>query len=161
MKKIILLLCFVPFIGFAQELPKDENGKITYKEVIEVNGKTSSEIYLKSLEWFALKYNSANNLIQLKDDINNKIIGKGQFSISYYSRNPTIDHTIVVETKDAKARVTIMGLYYKDVQNDQFYLETFPFGWGGKKKLYNTVNQNILEIINDLKIFLNKSNNDW
>ncbi|WP_298119290.1 DUF4468 domain-containing protein [Flavobacterium sp.] len=161
MKKLFLVLLVAAYNSFAQELPTNADGKITFEEVIEVPNKNALDLYKKSLEWFAIKYNSANDVIQLKDEDLKKIIGKGTQSIPYYMRSPKISHLITVEAKENKVRITLTDLAYED-SSDSFQLENFPKGWFGKKKLFNTVKDKTLFIIADYKKYmLNDANSKW
>lgn len=161
MKKLILFLIF-PIFMFSQELPKDSSGVITYQEVIELQNLTGKQIYSKALEWFALRYNSANDVIQLKDENNLKVIGKGSYKIDYYSRNPNIYHTIIIESKDNKVKITLTNLVYDDGKSDgNFALEKFPGFWAGKKKLFTRVNEKNNSIIQDFKAFLQNTKSEW
>ena len=47
----LLLIAFIPVLSFAQafdRLPKDENGKIYYSEVIHVDSVNKNQLYLNS-----------------------------------------------------------------------------------------------------------------
>ncbi|MDP2887410.1 MAG: DUF4468 domain-containing protein [Bacteroidota bacterium] len=72
MKKLILLLAFLPFFCFAQE----------YVEVVEMPGKTAGQLYSAAREWFARSFISENNPLLMDDLISGKIIAKGSIQIS-------------------------------------------------------------------------------
>jgi len=161
MKKLFILLFLFSLNCFSQDLPKNQEGKFSFEEVIDVPDKKANDIYNKALEWFAIKYNSSKDVIQLKDSNLNKIIGKGNQSIPYYMRNPIVYHTIIVESKDNKVRIIISDLIYED-SSDKFLLEDFPKSWFGKKKLFNTVSEKTLSIISDFKRYmLDESKSKW
>lgn len=152
-------------IVHSQELPTDsETGKIVYEEIVQAENFSKADLYSNALEWFALKYNSAIDVIQFKDENAGKIIGKGLFKIVYYTRNPSIYHTISIYTKDGRYKYVISDLSYNDNQGETFALEDFPKSWAGKKKLYIKVDEEIKLMITDLKNGMIKSNtdlNDW
>ena len=54
MKKVLLLLMFIPLITFGQELNKDSNG---YSEVVEVE-LSKQEIHQKINEWMVYLFAS-------------------------------------------------------------------------------------------------------
>lgn len=157
MKKIIYLFILTMFStnSFSQEKLLDilplENGNVVYTEVVKVDSINKKELYNRAKKWFVLNYKSANAVIQLEDKEDGMIIGKGNFRIKYYSRNPTIEHTLQIETRDGRYKYTVSRFIYSDIQNDKFIIEKFPKGWAGKKKLYRTVNEKIKLIITDLK----------
>ena len=74
MKKLLLMLLFIPLISFGQKLNKDSNG---YTEVIEVE-LSKKDIHQKINEWIAINYKSAQDVIQLNTV--DKIVTKGNYS---------------------------------------------------------------------------------
>ncbi len=166
MKKIILLIVILSMTGFVQgqDLPIDENtGKITYSEIKVIDSLSKEELYTKTLEWFAYKFTSSKDVIQLKDDIKNKVIGKGNFAIKYYTRNPNIYFTISVFLKDNRYKIVITDLKYSDNQGEEFLVDDFPKSWGGKKKLYRTVDTEVQLILADFYNYMKAQNeeDDW
>ena len=73
---------FIPLITFGQELNKDSNG---YSEVVEVE-LTKKEIHQKAIEWVALNYKSANDVIQLNTE--DKLVLKGNYTFTYPTGKP-------------------------------------------------------------------------
>jgi hypothetical protein len=128
-----------------------ENGSVIYTEVVKVDSLNKKELYNRAKKWVVLKYKSANDVIQLDDKEDGIIIGKGNFGIKYYSRRPTINHTLQIETRDGRYKYTISSFIYSDVQKDTFTVEEFPKSWAGKKKLYRTLDEKVNSIIADLK----------
>ena len=157
MKKTIYLFILIMFSinSFSQEKLLDilplENGNVVYTEVVKVDSLNKKELYNRVKKWVVLKYKSANDVIQLDDKEDGIIIGKGNFGIKYYSRKPTIEHTLQIETKDGRYKYTISSFIYSDVQNDTFTVDKFPKSWAGKKKLYRTIDEKVKSIIADLK----------
>lgn len=168
MKKVICLfiIIFSSLHTFSQETLIDilplENGEVIYTDVLEVEGLSKDELYNLAKKWVVLKYKSANHVIQLDDKDNGIIIGKGNFAIDYYSRKPTIEHTLQIETKDGRYKYTISNFIYSDIQNSTFTLENFPKSWAGKKKLYQTLDEKVRSIIDNLKKSMEKDlKDDW
>src|SRR5690606_4091346 len=169
MIKKIFTLSFVLLIfqlSFSQKQIEDilpsENGNVIYSEVIEVNDINKDELYNRARKWVVLKYQSANNVIQLDDKLEGIIIGKGNFDIIYYSRDPKIRHTIQIETKDGRFKYTISGFVYSDKQGDSFAVEQFPKSWSGKEKLYRAIDEKVRLIIKDLTQGMNnKPEDNW
>ena len=66
-------------------LPEQEK-QVTY--VKEFPGITKDELYNKALSWVAINYNSANDVVQLKDKAEGRIIckGTGSFFSMLYNR---------------------------------------------------------------------------
>ena len=161
---LILLVIFAFNYVYCQDLPiDDKTGKITYSEIKQIDSLTKGELYSKTLEWFAYKFTSANDVIQLKDDVNMKVIGKGGVGINYYSRNPTISFTVSVFLKDNRYKIIITDLRYFDNQGEDFLINDFPKSWAGKKKLYRTVDVQIKLILADFYNYMKTQNKeeDW
>jgi hypothetical protein len=120
MKALFLLLFVSPLLCFAQhpDMPLVE-GKITYEQVVRVDSATSqSDLFARSREWFAKTYRSANNVIQLEDKENGKIVGKGVFSVTGKSMGTTYDsgiinYTITVQAKDGRYKYTLENFYHE------------------------------------------------
>jgi hypothetical protein len=165
MKKVLLITLSIFSFNFiyCQDLPIDsKTGRITYTEVNKIDSLNKSELYSKTLEWFAYKFSSSNDVIQLKNEDKGKIIGKGNFGIKYYSRSPNIDFTITVLLKENRYKIIITDLNYQDNKGDQFPVANFPKYWAGKKKLYKTVDANVKAILIDFKNFMESpSQEDW
>ena len=85
MKKIYIL-CMVLFISngiLAQDkllgiLPL-KDGKVTYTDVIQLQGVSKDEMYKRAKHWFVDTFNSGKDVIQLDDKKNGEVIGKGCF----------------------------------------------------------------------------------
>ena len=167
MKKLFLIIPIIFSLNFiyCQDLPIDnKTGRITYTEINKIDSLNKSQLYSKTLEWFAYKFSSSNDVIQLKNEEKGKIIGKGNFGIKYYTRNPNIKFTITVSLKNNKYKIVITDLNYHDNQGEQFSIDNFPKSWAGKKKLYKTVDANIKAILLDFKYFMespSKEEDDW
>jgi hypothetical protein len=122
MRKIFcLLLLALPAFLNAQSLPIDSASKtVTYVDIVNVPGATKDQLYMRAREWFALSFKSANNVIQMDDKENGKLIGKGQKSDTYMIKSfmtvTPIDQrfyfTISITVKDSRYRVIINDITY-------------------------------------------------
>lgn len=126
MKKLLFIFAFFPLFVFSQD----------YSEVIKVPGKTAIQLYGSAREWFAESFKSANDVLQLEDQTNGKLIGKGSMPIiikynSMLVSVPIILHatfTIKVAVKDSVYKYEIGSIFiesggphsindYKDASN--------------------------------------------
>jgi len=98
-----------------------------YSEVVEIPGKTADQLYAKANEWFALTFKSANDVIQLNDPAEKKIIGKGVKRISYPDgRNQSelqlnMYFTLMVQFKDGKYRYEIQSSEFSPLLGSEKY----------------------------------------
>jgi hypothetical protein len=164
--KFIIIILLFSVNSFSQDylldiLPLD-NGNVKYTGVVKVDGVNKKELYSRAKKWVVLSYKSANDVIQLDEKEDGIIIGKGNFGINYYSRNPIIKHTIQIEIKDGRYKYTVSNFIYSDIKDSSFSIEKFPKSWAGKKKLYRTIDENAKSIIADLKTTMEtESKDDW
>lgn len=159
MKKIIFFLFLVlPFVGFAQtttvlndnnpfELPIDSiTGKITFVKIIEVKGKSKSEIYSNVKNWITENYKSPKDVINIDDKESGIILLKSFFlntqtiAISNGTINIKANYyfSLKINIKDSKYKITITDL------EQQGLSEFTSSGYtGGKSPLERAVLINI------------------
>ena len=94
------------------ELTLNDRGQYEYQAVFEAPA-SPDEIYDRALAWIALNYRSANDVIQLKDDQNDKIIAKGTFITTNLFSEVSIRHTLQIEARDGRYRVTYGPFVYQ------------------------------------------------
>lgn len=116
---LTLLLVLVTTIVNAQlKIPVDTaTHKVSYTEIVYVDSVSKNDLFSRSLEWIAINYKSANQVIELKDEQAGKIIVKGNFSIPV--QMGLIDNDIVawhmlnITCKDGRCRIQLTGWSYK------------------------------------------------
>jgi len=127
----------------------------TLQRVIDLPGLTQKQIYDKALEWMAKKYVSANEVIQLKDPDNGKIIGKGITDFTNYTATIPCEYSITIETKDGKCRVTcdqFIGLWGEYKGRSPILYENHVY----------EVRTNLANLIDNLSVFLkNNKPDNW
>lgn len=112
--KSLLILAFftTPFCLKAQNL--------TFSEVVTLDSVSQKAIYNRAKEWFVSSFNSGKDVIQLQNDEDGKLIGKGNFK--FYGKpftsgtNSTgpVSFLVTIETKDGKYRYTITDFTHSD-----------------------------------------------
>ncbi|MFV0197115.1 DUF4468 domain-containing protein [Empedobacter falsenii] len=162
MKKLFTFLTLMIFFSaFAQEnLPKNNEGKITFSKIIELNG-SKNELYQKILQYTGQHFISANNQIQYKDENESKVIAKQTETVDFYGKPSKIFYNIIFDAKDEKVRVQITDILFEN-NLKAFPAENYPKGWAGKKKFYSIIEDTSMSIIKHFedKIKVNSSNND-
>jgi Domain of unknown function (DUF4468) with TBP-like fold len=102
MKKpvIILVLFFLFQNSFEQTV---------VSEIVKVDSTlTKSTLYSNGLTWFAYKFKSSNDVIQMKDPESGKIIGKGIFDFVYQNGKSIPRHiTITLTVKDGRYKYEV------------------------------------------------------
>lgn len=169
MKTILLFtLILLSLSSFSQDKYYDiftvVDGMITYSNVIPVDSAKKDVLYARAKKWFANNYRSSKDVIQLDDNINGEIIGKGTFTIQFFTRSPFIDHTIAVSVKDGKYKYTINHFIFEgaDANNRRQPIESFPNNWAGKKKFYTRIDEEVkLTIASLQKAMTTNEKADW
>jgi hypothetical protein len=116
MKKLIILL-FVGFLGFGQEMPKITKEGLT-PIIVNVEGKTSAEIYAKAKEWVQTYYKNPSDV--LKADIPNEMIRIEGYAVDgYKTKNLGVaygydyDYILEIEFKEGRYRYNyIVGQFW-------------------------------------------------
>lgn len=110
MKKILLFLFALPLLLNAQDVSK----------VVTAENKSADELFTLSREWFAKSFNSANDVIQLEDEENKKLIGKGSVRSDFIANNIAVpvwlNFTITVQTKDGRYKYDIEDATYTIIE---------------------------------------------
>lgn len=111
LKKIYIFISAVMFCGAAsaQDLPIDpESKKITYTEVIQMEGVSQAEIMKRAKSWMATGLGSTKSSIELDDAENGKLLGKAVLPLSV--KNPPmgrfevgiVTYTVTLLAKDGR-----------------------------------------------------------
>lgn len=99
LKYVLLTVLIFSFYGSAFS-------QLTLKETIKFDTAFSkSKLFDKSEEWIALKFVSANDVIQLKNKDNGKIIIKGNLGDSYITQ-----FTLMLSCKDSSVSYLLTGI---------------------------------------------------
>ncbi|WP_419803448.1 DUF4468 domain-containing protein [Mucilaginibacter sp.] len=170
MKKCILtwILAMVFFASKSQNMqpPIDSTThKITYQNIIHLADK-KDVLYDKGLNWFAIAFKSSNDVIQIKDKENGKIVGKYLLQ-PYEPKFGFVSATVTLLFKENKYKYIITDLNYQgSTVFSPWTLEEDPkpgkvgmTKWGQQKVKENTYIQ-IEKLIENLKIYMNSKNQE-
>ncbi|WPY97634.1 DUF4468 domain-containing protein [Christiangramia sp. OXR-203] len=155
MKNSILILLFLyPVQFFSQvidELPTDENGNLYYSEVIQVENADKNELYLRSKQFFAEIFKSANDVIQMDDKDSGIIIGKGfndiYITVIGIATPIQMWYSIKIQSKDDRYKYDIYDIYFKSYPGQYGVTTTSAEKMFDKEKYYknNGKPRNVLE----------------
>jgi hypothetical protein len=116
MKKLFLILLFIPIVSYGQDLNKESNG---YTEVVEVK-LSKKEIHQKINEWIAINYKSAQDVVQLNTE--DKVIVKGNFSFTSFISGDTfgVRNTLTLSVRDNKYKIDLVpsSIFDKSTMKD-------------------------------------------
>lgn len=103
MKKIVFV--FLLFVACSVGMAKE------YSSVVEVEGKSAKELYSAARVWFAEKFGSAKEVLQMDDPALGKLIGKGHMDVEIemlrYNIEAPMFFMMKVEVKSGKYRCVI------------------------------------------------------
>ena len=116
MKKTIILFFLITVSTYSQE-------PLEYDNIIEVNSIEKDKLFEILNDWTAIIFNSANDVIQLSDKDNGKLIIKGVKNYSlgsslYNCYDGFISFTLRIVVKDNKYRITILQLKHNSMNNN-------------------------------------------
>ena len=106
MKKLLLILMFVPLVSFGQDVNKESNG---WTKVFNVE-LSADEIYAKVNEWVAETYKNPEEVTKLNS--NSKVIVGGKLTINLSSQGQSfdfwLDHTLSISIRDNKYKADLI-----------------------------------------------------
>ena len=122
----LLLIAFIPVLSFAQafdRLPKDENGKIYYSEVIHVDSVNKNQLYLNSKKLFVDALKSNIETIQMDDKEAAIIIAKcfydiygltqtGLANLNELDRVAQMVYTLKIQCKEGRYKYEIYNISF-------------------------------------------------
>ena len=119
----IFFLVTLSFFAQAQNnsptVPIDSaTNKITYSKVVWVDSSLLKlELFSRAREWFAKAFKSSNNVIQMEDKENGKIVGKGLTQVYCKSlggdrKSGFINFTLSIYIKDGRYKYEITDFYH-------------------------------------------------
>ena len=161
MKKILfgLALIFTTNQVFSQELTLNETGLYINQQVITTDEQDAEILFNKCMEWIALNYKSAQDVIQYSDKENLKIICKGSFITNLFWKSGFIHHTLSLEIKEGRFRQTYSDFSYVSEGSGKIALESKNLAF--KKKILKETSSQVNSATNNLKEYLNTKDNDW
>lgn len=106
MKQILSLILFIPFFGSAQK-----------SEVVMDSADKKEVLFSKSLQWVTTNWNSANNVVQMKDEAAGMIIVKGGMAsvpktMGIPAKGITMTQ-VTIQVKDGKAKISFDNTTFK------------------------------------------------
>ncbi len=167
MRNCILIFLLAITSNFVQSQstlpPVDSNThRLTYQGVVELSLK-KDVLYDKGLNWAAIAFKNSNDVIQIKDKENGKIVGKYLLQ-PYEPKFGLVSATITLLFKDNKYKYIISDLNYQgsgvfspwSLEDDPKPGKVGMTKWGQQKVKENTYIQ-IERLITDLKKYMNSN----
>lgn len=187
MKKLLLI---VPLLVYTSSvlgqnrpwvLPRDENGKVYFSEVIQADSMNANQLYNNAKLWFSDVFKSAKDVIQVDDREAGRVVGKAWQDI--YVKvlgmpNATkLWFSLSIQVKDGRYKIEMYDMMYQQYPS-QHDLNPRPQAiefWFSAEAYYKSngkarsINESYKEetekawekIKTSLKAKMGKKNNDW
>lgn len=163
MKKLLQIIAVIfPLSAFSQMPIDTVSNNYQYREVVTSNG-SKAEIYSKARLWFVKMYKDAGEVLQVQDSEGGLLVGKGFFLVQFQGAQRKVYHTVTVECKEDRFRVTVtdFALKFSQSYNEKpFELLTSKYFWG-LDKLYHATNLKTTDLISSLKLSTQQKNEEW
>jgi len=163
---VILISMFLTNCGTSipSGYPYDNTtGNLKYEGVIIIDSINASELFSLINEWVALNYKSAQDVIQLNDNVNHVIILKGNYQTNLFGKQGWYRHTINIRTRDGRFKYIIEVSSYYSSGSGELSLNSSSMGFKGT--IFADIDEKVKTTINSLtNLSINKEINkedDW
>lgn len=153
-----LILCLAPFV-FSQ-LPPMDGGKITYQEVVSVDGASQDELFRRAENWVVDNYISAQDVINQADPENGRIVAKGYYKITFVLTGYRVYHALKIEVKEGRYRYTVTDFSVMSSDN-QYTAPSRQPAEKTAKSLRKKVHKGAVPLIEDLKKAMGTEAEEW
>lgn len=174
----LLSLLSLPSLSFSQilvELPYDqEEEKIIYQEVVEVDGKSAEELFVAMRLWAVEAFVSSESAIEFEDIDQGIIGGKGALEVitkGMIGQNVKsfIYFGFRLEAKDGRIRYTFVDFVHKGEPDypydygpvEGFYFESKPLHRKNLTVILEQLKETMETEISELKASLQEDDDDW
>jgi len=159
---VFLVLLILSQIGLSQVILDSETGKYTERKTLEFPNLTKDQLFDLALEWVALNYTSAQDVIQYSNKEKGKIICKGVFSTNLFFKSGWLTHTLTLDFKKGRVRYTFSDLSYYSSGSGNMKYESKSLWANPRKKILKETNENFESSSTSLKKYLSSINDeDW
>jgi hypothetical protein len=131
---LMLLTVSMPSIAQPTHPLPTVDGKITFSEVVHVEGTSKDELYARARLWFAEAFRSANDVLQLDDKNGGVLLGKGVIKQetggnNAFSSGPSVvktwRFTIKIQLRDGRYKVDVYDIDYSFEQPEYNHMPGF------------------------------------
>ena len=120
-------------------------------QVLAADSIKADILYSRAMEWVALNYKSAKDVVQYSNADAKKIIIKGNFPIFIFLKDGWIGHTLTLEFKDGRYKYCYNNLTYISPGTGEMAFESNMLS---KKKLLDKTNDKIVASIENIDAYL-------
>jgi hypothetical protein len=158
MKPLLFIALLIAGSAIGQTLEQNSDGIYLIQEIKYFPEMTAEEIHNKTYEWIARSYTDANDEIQMNDVERRKIIVKGSWMTNAYMKTGWIFHTLIIESKDGKTRITYRDFVYSNADFTQPFEEPLM----SKKKMLSRTYDEIAEQMESFEDFMSTNTaSEW
>ena len=165
MKNLLGLFGIICFISCAS-LGPEVTGPVEYNEVINVDGMSTDDIYIKANMWFVDAFQNADSVIQFSDKASGTIKGKyvSDLVVSGYQQFLTTT-IITVEARDGRCRISFDNPTFRQYQVNGYGVRMGGFSGGDQPVKAQIIADNLMEdwkkLASSLQNSLKATASDW
>jgi hypothetical protein len=175
--KTLIVIMFLPILSFAQDLPKNSEGKIEYTAVVQIDTAKAATLFSNAKLFIADAFKSAKDVTQLDDANAKTVMAKGLMPVSVKSLGSNWDYGYVrfqltIQCKDGRYKYSFTDFVHEDKPGQRHAdggpLENEKPGCGTmqlSKKYWENIKKETDEttkaMIEDLKKHMASPNNNW
>lgn len=164
MKKLLQIIAMICPLSALSQMPIDTvSKKYQYREVVTVNGATKDQLFDNARQWFVSNYKDASQVLQIQDKESGTLVGKGMFMVNFQNGSRKVLHTVSIDCKDGRYRVTITDFMLKfssSYSEKQFELLTKNDFWG-LDKLYAATDAKVSQNIKSIASSMQAKQDSW
>lgn len=162
MRMIFFVLALAPLISFSQVvLPKNNEGKIDYSEVVKLDSLGSAALYSKAKLFIADAFKSGKDVMQVDDRDTKTVVAKGLIPVEAkgfaYVLKMNVRFKTMIQAKDGRYKYSFtdfIGEYSSDSGTSEYPLDgDRPRGLTKKnwEDIQRQVDESIVLMVADLK----------
>ncbi len=104
-------------------IPRNEEGKYEYKEVVRLPDLSADAIYKRALQWVHREYKNPKQTLQLQDAANHRLMLRHQIRVPRIRKSGSpwlfVHYKLSIEVKDGRYRYRVFKLHLKN--GNRFY----------------------------------------
>lgn len=159
---LTFILMFVSVVVHAQMPIDTATHKYQYREVLKAEA-SKDDLYSRARQWFVVNYKDASEVLQIQDKESGLLVGKGFLTVNFQGGQRKVYHTITIECKEGRYRLTITDftLKFSSAYSEKPFELLSKNDFWGLDKLYSATNSKIDETIKSIVTVMQSKTDDW
>jgi hypothetical protein len=116
MRKMFLLLILLPAFAIAQDLPKNQDGKVEFTEVVSIDSASAAALFSNAKIFITNSFKSGKDVTQLDDQNSKTVIGQGNTRVDIKALGMSwpgrVDFKITIQCKDGRYKYSFADFIF-------------------------------------------------